>query len=389
MGTVQTKAFSRMFLLKLSFLFLTLFDVGTSRNWNLEIKFDQPTFLHAPNKGGSFRSLGSNPWNSIPLESKNSRSGNENDKAVKANVKIEPRFNNTGLKINRIIGGKEVRPKHSMPWQAGLVDSNDKTFLVCGATILCPKFLMTAAHCVCKEHRHDDVPCSYSPLTPMNVKNFKVVVGAHDLNAKEASRVFHDIKAYHIHPKWKPPALHDTAIIELKKAIRLKPQARAVYLPKPGDTFAGETLAISGWGDTVHSEVDGKASHKLLVTSVPAVPDSKCMEIMGPVDETVTESSMCAGDIKEMKTDACQGDSGGPLTWWDKATDRVKLVGVVSQGVKCATPGYPGLYAKVSYVLDWIQKVMGNCNEKTCKNDKAAKKCMLGLGLMSAQRHYT
>merc|ERR1712142_433636 len=120
MGTVQTKAFSTMLLLKLSFLLSTLFDVGTTGNWNLEIKLDQPNFLHAPNKGGSYRSLSSNPWKSIPLENKNSKSGKENDKTVKASdkVKIEPRFNNTGLHIDRIIGGKEVRPKHSMPWQA-------------------------------------------------------------------------------------------------------------------------------------------------------------------------------------------------------------------------------------------------------------------------------
>ena len=61
------------------------------------------------------------------------------------------------------------------------------------------------------------------------------------------------------------------------------------------------------------------------------------------------ESMICAG---EGGKDACQGDSGGPLTCGDTI-----LCGIVSFGAGCARPESPGVYAKVSAVVDWIAEV--------------------------------
>ena len=59
---------------------------------------------------------------------------------------------------------------------------------------------------------------------------------------------------------------------------------------------------------------------------------------------------ICAG-YQHGKHDSCQGDSGGPLV------ARNKLVGVVSWGIGCAEDGFPGVYARVSSVRDWIKSV--------------------------------
>ena len=47
--------------------------------------------------------------------------------------------------------------------------------------------------------------------------------------------------------------------------------------------------------------------------------------------------------------DSCAGDSGGALQC------NKRLCGVVSFGAECATPGYPGVFAKITKFTNWIK----------------------------------
>ena len=59
--------------------------------------------------------------------------------------------------------------------------------------------------------------------------------------------------------------------------------------------------------------------------------------------------------MRPLTSDVCrQGYSGGPLTYRDRATGRVQLVGIVSTGVGCGHPTFPGVYTRVSMYVDWI-----------------------------------
>ena len=64
----------------------------------------------------------------------------------------------------------------------------------------------------------------------------------------------------------------------------------------------------------------------------------------------------CAGYPGVGGKDACNGDSGGPFVC--NVNNKAVIAGIVSWGEKCALPEYPGVYARVTKILDWIKDNM-------------------------------
>lgn len=72
--------------------------------------------------------------------------------------------------------------------------------------------------------------------------------------------------------------------------------------------------------------------------------------------KTITSNVVCAGLASGGK-DSCEGDSGGPLTIYDHKRRAWLLVGIVSNGIRCAEPNLPGVYTRISSFLPWIAAV--------------------------------
>ena len=93
----------------------------------------------------------------------------------------------------KILGGRTSSPQ-GHPWQVALVHEKATTYwLFCGGAIICPKFVMTAAH------------CTHKRLGEIN--NLRVLVGAHKLDHKKKEarpkwHTTHKIKKIIEHPKW-------------------------------------------------------------------------------------------------------------------------------------------------------------------------------------------
>ena len=96
------------------------------------------------------------------------------------------------------------------------------------------------------------------------------------------------------------------------------------------------------------------STNNLQWVRVPAITNSECNSAYG--SGMITDSMICAGYPGEGGKDACQGDSGGPFVCAN-GTKSV-IAGVVSWGYGCAEAQYPGVYARVTATLDWINSEM-------------------------------
>jgi secreted trypsin-like serine protease len=102
---------------------------------------------------------------------------------------------------------------------------------------------------------------------------------------------------------------------------------------------------VVGWGA---AREGGGNQRRLRAAKVPFVPDGACgSAYRGAGYRFVADEMICAGDLRRGGVDSCQGDSGGPLVRRD-ADHRFVQVGIVSWGLGCARPGYPGVYTQLS-----------------------------------------
>lgn len=82
---------------------------------------------------------------------------------------------------------------------------------------------------------------------------------------------------------------------------------------------------------------------------VPFVDTDVCLK---SYPDRITDRMFCAGDLKG-GVGSCNGDSGGPVVM-----NGIQY-GLVSWSFGCGEPDYPGVFAKVSSVREWIKEVAG------------------------------
>lgn len=252
-----------------------------------------------------------------------------------------------GEDLGYIVGGSKAN-LGAWPWLALIGEKRRSTTeWFCGGSLLNEKFVITAAHCLGKFKKN----------------RLLVRLGEFDLNYDTDGR--HQdllVDRIFLYPDYRPSRKHhDLALLRLRHRALLTSLVRPVCLPDPGQQYTGRTTKVAGWG---HTQYGGETSAVLQEASFPVVDTGACERQYRNLQENFHrdfgdgfgDGKLCAHDISGGGQDACQGDSGGPLTYWDRYTGRVHLVGIVSTGVGCGNPAYPGIYTRVTTYLDWIRR---------------------------------
>merc|ERR1711936_382989 len=238
----------------------------------------------------------------------------------------------------RIVGGQEVNPMHSKPYQVYLQSCSSRGCAMCGATLLNKRYVMTAMHCVEE---------ASSLLVALGEHNIKADIENHRAKKIAVERV---IKR----PDYDTNSVNnDIALLRLAEDVEMTSNIVPACLPtSSSQQYAGWQALVSGWGTT---STGGATSDVLKETSqtILANTAAECVQGAGGPGSTaaVPGTKLCA---YKQGTDSCQGDSGGPLVVMEAG--RWTVVGVVSYGFGCATTGFAGVYARVTNYLSWIQE---------------------------------
>jgi len=309
--------------------------------------------------------------------------GNDGDKCPEEQICTD---------TNKIVGGCQVKP-NTFPWQVSVRRYGGHN---CGGTILCPKFIMTAAHCI-----HDCRGASCEPNSCTVAKDtVEVEVGKHRKKGSDGD--IYGVKSIIPHPNYafklntscgSDTLDYDFAILELEKKIPLNTEegtkAAAIYLPDPSD--GGEfpwwtSLVVSGWGirKRLPKGEPRCQPEKLNAVKLSQINDVCRERFRGFFKDDIM---ICVGqkDFPDLPSQGtCQGDSGGPTVWLDKSTDKIKHIGVVSFGGNPCAERRPSVHAKVTSILNnWqiggrnMAEDLKECNAEAC----GAGQCMTGSDL--------
>ncbi|CAM2111572.1 unnamed protein product [Caretta caretta] len=238
----------------------------------------------------------------------------------------------------RIVGGCVSNP-HSWPWQISLRTSFNMHF--CGGTLIAPQWVLTAKHCLDRSPR----PSAY-----------RIFLGLHTEKAEESSVQIREVEKI-----VKEPGRADIALLKMRSPAVISNEVIPACLPSENVMLGNRAECyVTGWGETEGTGGEGK----LKETGFPVIENKVCNRpefLNGRVKNT----ELCAGNI-DGGTDSCQqeedrapppqGDSGGPLICIEQ--EKFFVHGVTSWGLGCAEPMKPGVYARVSRFVNWIERVM-------------------------------
>ena len=201
----------------------------------------------------------------------------------------------------------------------------------CTGSLIRPRYVLTAGHCTQGARGAAFVPTvvDVGDATPDDVFLASAIATA----PRYSARTLRD----------------DVGLLKLSRPVRVTP----VKVASAADDTryrGGTTATVVGWG-----AVDRALTMptRLRTGTITLQSNARCAAGWG---RTFRPRGMICGGSEV--TDTCVGDSGGPLLVRN-ANGRWLLLGATSFGREACGPGLDSVYARVSSVRGWIERVTG------------------------------
>jgi len=251
---------------------------------------------------------------------------------------------------NRIVGGMDSK-EGEFPWMARITLNGQGW---CGGSLIGAQWVLTARHCTLI---NDEIEAE--------AKELMVTLGDHDLNKLGDTELRLKVIEIVNHPNYTIYPNVDFALLKLERPVNFMKETHVSPICLTNDvteTYEDETSKATGWGKLAE---EGNYATILQKVDLKIMSNDQCIEKMPGL--IISEFMICAS-MPGTNKDACQGDSGGPLISSKGGNGfspggNYELVGVNSWGYGCGT--HPGVFARVTTVLDWIHESVGG-NLNTC-----------------------